>query len=419
MKRIYPLLFLTISILRADDLPSGGPAPLTLPGATAAALEHNPAIQEARSRWEAAKERVAQEGAWDDMQLSAMSRLARFVPMAGNTFTDQTLSFTQALPITGKNLVRARAAVAEALMAFEDSRRAELDVVAQTRAAYYQLANAQAQVELNRQNLALLNQISEVTRVRYQAGSQGAAEVLAAETEAGKLLESAKDLRRSITAAQSQINVLMGRDAFAPVGGLEQANPTWAAPPLDKLRELMFANRPEILSAEARLAAGKARLDLAHRSWIPDPSLVVQGQRYNSGQGVDEVDAGISISIPWTNARKYSAAEREAAANVAAAEHALEGARQAALGMLRTGLTDAETAMHHRDISGTTRQARDALKASEIGYEAGKVSLSDWIASATMVRDLESMRRQQETDLQVAIAQLEATVGAPLNTISK
>jgi outer membrane protein TolC len=136
---------------------------------------------------------------------------------------------------------------------------------------------------------------------------------------------------------------------------------------------------------------------------------------------VDEVDAGISISIPWTNARKYSAAEREAAANVAAAEHALDGARQAALGMLRTGLTDAETAMHHRDISGTTllRQARDALKASEIGYEAGKVSLSDWIASATMVRDLESMRRQQETDLQVAIAQLEATVGAPLNTISK
>jgi len=327
------------------------------------------------------------------------------------------------IPLTGKNLLRGRAAAEEALMAREDARRQQLDVVAQTRAAYFQLANARAQVELNRQNLTLLNQIASVTQVRYQAGNQGASDVLAAETEAGKLLESAKDMARTVVGAQSQLNMLMGRDAFGTIGDVDDREPDWADVPVERLRALMFANRPEIQGAEHRLAAEKDRLELAHRAWIPDPSVTLEGQRYNSGQAVDETDAGISFNVPWLNAGKYSAAVREAASNVAAAEHALAGARLTALGMLRTSLEDIETARHHRMISADKllKQAKDGLQASEIGYEAGKVSLSDWVTAATMVRELESMRRQQDSDYEVAVAQLEAVVGTPLigTSISK
>jgi hypothetical protein len=46
------------------------------------------------------------------------------------------------------------------------------------------------------------------------------------------------------------------------------------------------------------------------------------------------------------------------------------------------------------------------------------VSLSDWITAAGMVRELEAMRRQQTSDYEVAVAELEAVVGAPLTKIS-
>jgi len=191
--------------------------------------------------------------------------------------------------------------------------------------------------------------------------------------------------------------------------------------PLERLRALTLENRPEVRSAEDRVEAEKARLELAHRAWIPDPTLSVEGQRYNSaGQGVSELDAGVSFNIPWTNGPKYTAGTREAVANVAAAEQALETSRREAMGMLRTTLEDVETAHHHLHISGDKllMQARDGLKASEIGYEAGKVSLSEWIAAARMVRDLESMERQQASDYAVAIAQLEAVIGTPLTSFS-
>ena len=218
---------------------------------------------------------------------------------------------------------------------------------------------------------------------------------------------------------QTQLNVLMGRDAFASIGDLDNGTPKWVDVSLDTLRAAMLANRPEVRSAVDRLEAEKARLTLAHRAWIPDPTVTVEGQRYNAaGQGVSEVDAGVSFNIPWTNGRKYTAGTKEAASNVAAAEHALEARRLEGLGMLRSALEDIHTAEHHQQVSAEQllKQARDGLKASEIGYEAGKVTLSDWIAAAGMVRDLEAMRRQQMSDYEVAMAQIEAVVGAPMTT---
>ena len=406
--------FLLIAAARADD----GVAPrLTLGDATREALAHNPGIQEALSQWNAAKEEVAQQGAWDDLQVSAMSRVGRFVDVPRNGFADQTLSVSQMIPVTGKNLLRARAAAAEALVAYEDARRRELDVAAQTRAAYYRLANTRAQIELTRQNLALLQQIAEVTRGHYETGGQGAGDVLEAETEAGKLIESARDLDRDRAEGESQLNVLMGRDAFQPVGGLDAAPLPDADLDIARLQALTLANRPEIRSAEYRLEAARARLKLAHRAWIPDPDVTLEGQRYNAaGQGVSEVDAGISFNIPWTNGSKYTAGVREAASHVAAAEHALDAARQEAMGLLRNAIEDAATARHHEHLSGGAllAQADAAQKTVGIGYQAGNGSLTDWIVAGRNLRDLQSMATQAQADYAVAIAGLEAIAGASL-----
>jgi outer membrane protein TolC len=392
-------------------------ARLTLADATREALAHNPGIQEVLSRWNAAKEQAVQEGAWDDLQVSGMSRLGRFVSVSRNAFADQTLSVSQMIPVTGKNLLRARAAAEEALMTYEEARRRELDVVAQTRTAYYRLANTRAQMELTRQNLALLQQLAEVTRGRYEAGNQGAGDVLAAEVEAGKLPESARDLDRERAEGESQLNVLMGRDAFQPVGDLAPAPAPTVDLNLDRLRALTIANRPEIRGAEHRLEAAKIRLELAHREWIPDPDVTLEGQRYNAaGQGVSEVDAGISFNIPWTNAPKYSAGVREAASNVVAAQHALDAARQEAMGLLRDALEDAAAAQHHEHLSGGAllAEANDAQKTAEIGYQSGKSGLTEWIMAARNLRDLQSMGRESLTDYQAAIAQVESIAGAPL-----
>jgi outer membrane protein TolC len=424
MKTIYRLLFYLAltSILRAeesgDSEPTAQRARISLREVTSVVLVNNPAIQQSLRKWGAAKARVTQEAAWEDLKVSGNSRAARFVDVAPNAFTDQMVSVEQVIPLTGKNLVRARIAAADAVAAFEQARREQLDVLAKTRAAYFRLVNAHAQLELNRKNLVSLRQIAEVSRSRYEVGKSNAAEPLAAEVEASKLLESEQDILRNISAEQSQLNVLMNRDAFAPLGQPEETQIKSLHISMEQSRELAVANRPEIKMAQAKVDMGRSRLDLSRRNWIPDPAIKVEAQRYNdSAQAASEVDAGVSFTVPWVNPGKYSAAVREAKENLAAAQHEFERTNAESLGALRDALEKVHTTKHHVDLfrEKLVPQARQAFEANQFAYETGKASFLEWITAQRNLRDLEAMGRQHIADYYVALAELEAVIGTDLN----
>jgi outer membrane protein, heavy metal efflux system len=426
MKTIYRLLlYLALtSIIRAesgDAGPQAQPARISLGEVTSVVLANNPAIQQAFKKWAAAKERVTEEGAWDDLRVSGSSRTARFVDIAPNAFTDQIASLEQLVPITGKNLVRKRIAAADAVAAFEQARREQLDVLAKTRASYFRLVNAYAQLELTRKNLVSLRQIAEVSRSRYETGKANAAEPLAGEVEASKLLESEQDILRNISAEQSQLNVLMNRDAFAPLGQPQGTQIISSEVSMDEARALMLANRPEIKIAQARIAMEKSRVDLSRRNWIPDPAIKVEAQRYNdSRQAASELDVGVSFTVPWVNPGKYSAAVREAKENSAAAQQGFDQTNAESLGLLRDALQKVHTAKHHVELfrDKLVPQARQAFEANQFAYETGKATFLEWITAQRNLRDLEAMAQQHVADYYAALAELEAVVGSDLNLFS-
>ena len=390
---------------------------LSLDEVTRVVLENNPAIKEAENRWRAAKERVPQAAAWDDLRVAGDSEFHRFINIPPNAFMDQSLTVEQLIPITGKNLARARAAAAEALSVFEEVRRTELDVVAKARSAYLRLANAYDQLEINSKNLISLRQIADISRSRYEAGLESAANVLVAETDQSKLLEARRDLERNLSDAQSQLNTLMNRDAFAPLGAPTAASINEANLSLTRLRAITLAQRPEVQMVRAKIDTEKAKLQLAHRAWIPDPALLVKGQRYNdAAQAVSELDAGVSFTVPWVNPGKYSAGVREARANVAAAEHGLEREQKEALRLLRDQLEKINTAHHHVELfqDKLVPQAQQAFEASRLSYESGKATFLDWISAQRNLRDIEATAREHLSDYQVAVAELEAIIGAQL-----
>src|SRR5438093_433953 len=143
---------------------------LSLDELTNVVLANNPAIKAAQEKWQAMKARVPQAAAWEDLRAQARSRVARYVSIPPNAFTDQSFVLQQEVPISGKNLSRARAATAEAGTAFEDFRRTELDILSRARAAFHRLANEYAQLEVKQRNVDLLNKFAEVNRQHYEAG---------------------------------------------------------------------------------------------------------------------------------------------------------------------------------------------------------------------------------------------------------
>src|SRR5438876_746525 len=120
MKTTYPVLVnlilgLTFRTAQAGDNDSAvREGRLSLDEVTNVVLANNPAIKAAQEKWQAMKARVPQAAAWEDLRAQARSRVARYVSIPPNAFTDQSFILQQEVPISGKNLSRARAATAEA-----------------------------------------------------------------------------------------------------------------------------------------------------------------------------------------------------------------------------------------------------------------------------------------------------------------
>lgn len=423
-----PIIFCTLACVPAFQLPAAEPSAerpprdsgaLTLGAVTQAVLAANPGVAEARFRASSLAQRPAQASAWEDPKLSLSSRVARFVSIAPNGFTDQMVGLEQSIPVSGRNQIRARLLATEVIVATEEVRRRELDSIAKARSAYFRLARDHALLELNRANELSWRETIETTRARFEVGTRAQTDVLAAESEWTRLVEARRDLERALSEDQTELNVLMNRAPSTPLGRPVDTAREAPAPFLRsaRLQPLVLARRPEVRMAEARLTVAATQRELARRAWVPDPTVGLTAQRYNSAaQVVSEVGAGVSITLPWANPGKYRALAREAADAETGAQRAVEQARLEALGRLRDQLTRVETNQRHVELFGErlVPLARQTLDATRTDYAAGRVVFADLLLAQRSLRDTESSFRNHLANLQIALAELEAVVGADL-----
>ena len=387
-----------------------------------AVLRDNQTLKAALARWEIMKARVPQARAWEDLRAGVDWRAERSVNVPPNSFMDQTAMLEQEIPVSGKNRSRSRAATAEARAAFEDLRRMELDLIMRARAAYARLANGYAQLDVNRRNTELLNQFVQISRSRYEAGVATQSDVLLAQTDAAKLLETEADIERQISQEQSALNVLMNRPAQAPLGRPSELVFAPEARSLETLQASAIALRPELRRAQNRVDAERFRLELANRQWFPDPALNVKAQRYNSAaQAVSEVDVGVSIPIPWVNWKKYSAGIVEGRKSVEEVERQFDATRVETLGLVRDQLKKIETSakqyeLYRDDILPLARQTIDATRTA---YEASTGGFLELITARRTLQDAESAALNRLVEYEVAIAELDAIIGRGTPFIDK
>jgi len=395
---------------------------LALKDAVAAALENNPSIKTARAKWESARQRIPQAAAWEDPKLSFNSLVSRFVAISPNSFTDQTLTVEQMIPLSGKNRSKERIAAAEAVAGFEDFRRQQLDVISKTKASYFRLANLYVLLDLNNQEEASLSQTVDASKAKFEVGTQSQADYLTADVERQKIIEARHDLEQKLSDEQTQLKVLMNRDPFSPLGRPVSSEALESDLSPDRLRRLTLENRPEVRQAQAMVIGASAKVELAKREWIPDPSVSLGAQHYNAGsQAVSELNAGVSIDLPWFNPKKYRAGEQEAQSDALAAEETLEGAQTGALGMLRDQLQKIHTLQHHIELyrDRLLPSARQTVSSYQADYETDKATLIQVLSSENSLRELETMYNQDLTDYRVALAELESVVGTDLSVVNR
>lgn len=429
MKPFYLLLFslVTAFAVRAEHDENAMGAEQSLPPATQLSLSevtrsvltNNPSIKSARAKWAMMKERIPQARAWDDPMAGA--DFERMGTTRLNTFSDIEYMVSQTLPLTGKNLSRARAANAEALSVFEELRRTELDKVKAARVAYYRLSNAWQQLEINRRNLVLLRDFADISRSRYQVGTQTQGDVLLAETDLARLMEARVDILREVSDQQSALNVLMNRPARSPLGKPAALSFTPMNLSAERIEALALENRPELAMAGKKIDAEKARLQLARRQWIPDPQVRVEARQYNGQPGIREYDTGVFFNVPWVNFSKYSAGVREAQQSVEMTSRDYDATHADTLGLVRDQLKKVMTFAHHYELfrDKILPLAEQSVQTGRTGYESAKSDFLSLITARRTLQDVESMFWSHLTEHEIAVAELEALVGTDLRRASR
>lgn len=181
-----------------------------------------------------------------------------------------------------------------------------VSVCAEIASSYIGLRSLQRQLEVTREHVEEQRKVMKITEARFETGLASMLDVSQARTVYYSTLASIETLRTSVATTVNALAVLTGtfpadmaRRVNAPVGLPEATALVPKSVPSDLLRR-----RPDVVAAEAQLAASAAAVGVAKKDFLPTLSL--QGSIGTAAHDFDDLMThrsftyAIAPKLSWT-----------------------------------------------------------------------------------------------------------------------
>jgi len=405
----------TTAVRSAISAPFAADEPaLDLDALIRAALEHNPAIQAAMHRLEAAKLRPDQERKLPDPMLSAgWNSSGNPLPGAGlgsEPTANIGLMVTQPLPYPGKRDLRAAVAGHEVDAEAHQLDALRLDVRSRVKQAYARLAFATSTAELLERNRQVIETLLSTTEARYSVGKTAQADVFKAQAELTAIELRLERVQHTRIAREAELNALTDQPASSAIA----RPPPLALPEFTLSLDTVLAagaHTPMLRRDEAMVSRAAAAIDVARRDFKPD--FAVSGGYYYMGSMPAMYMVRFDVELPVQRARRQLALE-ERESTLGESRAGLEATRRAVESSLQDdyhmAMSEARLARIYRDTM--LPQLRLAFESSLASYETGAVDFLSVLTSFTGLLDQEMSYLESLSEYHVAIARLEAVTGA-------
>jgi outer membrane protein, heavy metal efflux system len=356
------------------------------------ALAVSPAVAAARSRLEASSAGLRQARA-------PFPTLGEVAPGVG--FTNGNAALSQRLDVGGRRAAAARAAAGERAAAAAELDLARLRAAAEARAAYFDLARAQAVESTATESAALAGQIRDAVRRRVEIGEAPPVQATRAEIEVARAEQEVTRARGDVRARLATLNVLLGRPADAPMSLSDAlvvpAEPEDAATlTLQALRQ-----RPEIAASQSRVEARRGAVDVARAQGRPDLFAELATDVWSlDREPFQSQNVGFQarLSFPLFDGGRRRAVVDRALADLREGEAELEVQRRAlAVEVTRAGAELAaarEVALNYQQT--ILPRSQELLQATRSGFETG-------LSSFLEVLEAQRVARQTQTEYQNAL----------------
>ncbi len=320
---------------------------------------------------------------------------------------------TVPIEIAGKRQRRLDVAQAALAVAEAETTRVSVGVRSDVRRAYYQAVAAVRRVDVAQELEAIATRARDAAQERFQTGAAPQLEALQSQLVLAQAQNETTVARGTLAAARVGLNALLAypADASPMLADPLEAGPL---PSMQEAAQLALAQNGDLQVLEKQIAEERARVALARAMRRPDPSVSGTFVYDNKPEFTYGWRFGAAIALPiFTTGRPdvtlaeatltRTIADRDARAaqitgSVASAVARAVAARQAVL-------------RYQAEILPASLQVEQMADES---YRAGQTGLPALLQTVQAARQLRLSAVQAGLDYQLAIADLENAIGAPL-----
>jgi len=429
----FPFVFLTLTLCAI--LLSIFPAPLAFaqepaPPHTRAATplselleeaeKNNPQIEAARQDWQASKQVPTQVSTLPDPQFTLQQfSVGSPRPFAGYTNSDFAyigLGVSQDIPYPGKLKLHGEIAKREADVSKQQVESIRRAVLAEIKAAYFQLAYLSKTLAILEQDGGLLRQVEQAADARYRSGMGTQQDILQAQLQKTKLVREIAMHHLEVGKLEARLKELLNRSQNSPDIEPTGLSETPLVQTYDELLAAAITQSPELAGAQKMIEKQSLQMDLARKDFYPDFNVQYMWQRTDPTQFRAYYILSFGVRVPVYRGRKQKPELAQAQSQELRARSEFEAQSQRVASELRTQYVvtqqTSELLKIHRE--GLSPQARSEFQAGLASYQSNK---QDFQAVLTAFLDLLHLDEEYWQDLaeyETAIGRLEQITGLAL-----
>ncbi|MDD4878989.1 MAG: TolC family protein, partial [Candidatus Omnitrophica bacterium] len=370
------ICFIAAAFLFAEIFSSSA-AVLSLDDLIKEAKEKNPEILAAKNRWDAALVRVPMAKSLD---APSVGFTFKKIPDTLNVFKapndEHMLTISQFLPLFGKLSTKGKIALAESQMFAAEYKNKELEIVNETKDAYYDLFMNYKEIELNEASLSLLKSVAGISEAKYITGKTTQEDLFKINLEIASLGNKIANLKLEQAAKNARLNSLLSRDPESPLGAPELREDAVFNRDISSLYKLTLENQPELLTFSYVIERNKHAKTLAEKNSWPDLMAGVALRGIGTGS-FGLWDLMLAFTVPfwfWTK-QKYEV--KEAISNLDEAKAAYEAMKNKALLETKNLFTDMEISKSKIDLNKNNLipMLESSINSSVANFRSGKGDL--------------------------------------------
>lgn len=394
---------------------------LSLQDAVALAVEGNPGLAEMQARAEAMSAIPSQAGALPDpmLTLGALNLPTDTFNLDQEPMTQLQIGIEQSLPFPGKLGLKERAAEFDADAAASNVDEARLRLIQNVKQTWWQIYYIDRALDTVSRNQDLLRQFVQIAQTKYTVGEGLQQDVLLAQVELSKLLDSEIRLQGLRQQQVPRLNALLDRSTSTPVQLPEQVDEDLAGLlPESQLFTRAEKIRPLLEQKRLEVEAARTRRDFAKRDTYPDFKLGAaygfrDGDNPDGSSRADFATIRLGVSLPLYAGRKQDKAVDQRTSELLQRQNALQDEWNKVQAEISAALADYHRASEQVQLfrTGIIPQARQSVASMLSGYQVSKVDFLNLVNAQITLYNFETQYWSALSEANQALARLDAAVG--------